>query len=264
MSEIKKSNRTKILESIFRNGPVARATIAEQTNITPATVTTTTATLIEEGIIKILGEEEDRAEITPGRKRVLIDLNADYAYAIGIEFNEKQISFCITNLRGKIVDKITFLTTYLEINNITEFLIKHIEGLISGNETIANKLIGIGIGMPGKLDAGATGLVEESATWKSFDPKQIKQRFRLPVIMDNNVRCMACGQYLFSPQNTPETFAFFHLGMGMYCANMVNGEQFADDNYLAGEIGHTIVKIDGKNVNAGNAAVCRLMPANDG
>lgn len=251
MNGTKKSNRTKILEFIFRNGPVARATIAEQTNITPATVTTTTASLIEEGIIKILGEEEDRTEITPGRKRVLIDLNADYAYAIGIEFNEKQISLCITNLRGEVVDKITFLTTYLEISNITEFLVKQIEGLISGNEAIANKLIGIGIGMPGKLDAGATGLVEESATWKSFDPKEIKQRFRLPVIMDNNVRCMAYGQYLFSPQNTPETFAFFHLGMGMYCANMVNGEQFADDNYLAGEIGHTIVKIDGKKCECG-------------
>lgn len=251
MSDLKKSNRTRILEFIFRNGPVARATIAEQTNITPATVTTTTAALIEEGVIEILGEEEERAEVTPGRKRVLIDLNADYAYAIGIEFNEKQISFCITNLRGRIVEKTSFLTTHLEITNITEFLIKQIEGLISGNESIANKIIGVGIGMPGKLDSEAAGLIEEAATWKSFEPKKIKQRFRLPVIMDNNVKCMAYGQYLFSPQNTPDTFAFFHLGMGMYCATMVNGEMFADDNYLAGEIGHTIVKIDGKKCECG-------------
>lgn len=207
----KKTNRTRILEFIFRNGPVARATIAEQTGITPATVTTTTASLIEEGIIKILGEEEDRAEVTPGRRRVLIDLNTEYAYAIGIEFNEKQISCCITDLRGKIVDKTIFSTTHIEITNITEVLVRQIEGLISGNESIANRLIGIGIGMPGKLDTGATGLIEESTTWKSFEPKAIKQRFRLPVIMDNNVKCMAYGQYLFSPQNTPETFSFFML-----------------------------------------------------
>ncbi len=41
MNPIKKSNRTRILEYIFRNAPVSRATIAEQTDITPATVTTT-------------------------------------------------------------------------------------------------------------------------------------------------------------------------------------------------------------------------------
>lgn len=250
MNDLKKTNRTKILEYVFRNGASARAAIAEQTGITPATVTTTTASLIEEGIIEILGEEEG-TEATPGRKRVLIDVNPDYAYAVGIEFTEKWICFCITNLRGRIVDKRIFLTTHLEITNITEFLIQQIEELIAGNEEIAAKLIGIGIGIPGKLDTQASGLVEESATWKSFEPRKIRQRFRLPVIMDNNVKSMACGQYLFRAQSTPETFAFFHVGMGMYCANVINGEAFADDNYIAGEIGHTIVKIDGKKCECG-------------
>ena len=58
MNPIKKSNRTRILEYIFRNAPVSRATIAEQTDITPATVTTTTMALVNEGIIVNLGEAE--------------------------------------------------------------------------------------------------------------------------------------------------------------------------------------------------------------
>lgn len=82
-------------------------------------------------------------------------------------------------------------------------------------------------------------------------PKKIKQRFLLPVVIENNVKSMAYGQYLFRAQDTPETFAFLHVGMGMYCANFINGEAFADDNYIAGEIGHTIVKIDGKKCECG-------------
>lgn len=66
------------------------------------------------------------------------------------------------------------MTTHLEITNITEFLIQQIEELTSGNEKIAGRLIGIGIGVPGKLDSQALGLVEESATWKTFDPKKDK------------------------------------------------------------------------------------------
>ncbi len=72
MNPIKKSNRTRILEYIFRNAPVSRATIAEQTDITPATVTTTTMALVNEGIIVNLGEAEQVSDNTPGRERHLL------------------------------------------------------------------------------------------------------------------------------------------------------------------------------------------------
>lgn len=251
MSSIKKSNRTRILEFVFRNAPVSRATIAENTDITPATVTTTTATLISEGLIVNLGEAEQASDNTLGRKRVLIDFSSDYAYGVGIEFNEKHIAFCITNLKGRIVDEILFPTTYKAITNITEFIIDNLDILMSRNVEITSKLVGIGIALPGKLSNNQTQLISDSAVWQSFQPQKIKEKFCLPIIMDNNVRCMAFGQYLFETQNTPENFAFFHVGIGMYCANMINGELFKADNYIAGEIGHTIVKVDGKSCECG-------------
>lgn len=251
MSSIKKSNRTRILEFVFRNAPVSRATIAENTDITPATVTTTTATLINEGIIINLGEAEQAGDNTLGRKRVLIDLNPDYAYSIGIEFNEKHIAFCITDLKGRIIDEILFATTYKAITNITEFITDNLSMLIDRNQEIASKIVGIGIALPGKLSSNQTELIADSSVWKSFKPQKIKEKFCLPIIMDNNVRCMAFGQYLFETQDTPENFAFFHVGIGMYCANMINGELFKADNYIAGEIGHTIVKVDGKSCECG-------------
>ena len=250
MNPIKKSNRTRILEYIFRNAPVSRATIAEQTDITPATVTTTIAELISEQIIVDLGEVEQN-DNTPGRKRVLIDLNPDYAYAIGIEFNEKYVSFCITNLKGKVIVESIFLTTYHEISNITEFIIENVEILMQKNQDIKDKLLGIGIGVPGKINHNNKELFSDSNVWKCFFPEKIKERFCLPVIMDNNVKCMAMGMYLFEPQKSPENFSFFHLGIGMYCANVINGELFKGENYISGEIGHTIVKVDGKSCECG-------------
>lgn len=250
MKPIKKSNRTRILEYIFRNAPVSRATIAEQTDITPATVTTTIAELISEQIIVDLGEVEQN-DNTPGRKRVLIDLNHNYGYAIGIEFNEKHVSFCITNLKGKIIDESIFLTTYHEISNITEFIIENVEILVQKKQDIKDKILGIGIGVPGKINNNNKELFSDSNVWKCFFPEQIKERFQLPVVMDNNVKCMAMGIYLFEPQKSPENFSFFHLGIGMYCANVINGELFKGENYISGEIGHTIVKVDGKSCECG-------------
>lgn len=250
MNPVKKSNRTRILEYIFRNAPVSRATIAEQTDITPATVTTTIAELINEQIIVNLGEVE-QSDNTPGRKRVLIDLNPNYAYAIGIEFNEKYVSFCITNLKGKVISESIFSTTYHEISNITEFIIENVEILMQKNEDIKDKLVGIGIGVPGKINNNNKELFADSDVWKCFFPEKIKQRFQLPVVMENNVKCMAMGIYLFKPEQSPENFSFFHIGIGMYCSNVINGELFKGENYISGEIGHTIVKVDGKSCECG-------------
>ncbi len=228
MMNVKKSNRTRVLSYIFRNAPVSRAVIAEKTNITPATVTTTTAGLIEEGMIMTLGEETNDQNVTAGRKRILIDICPDYRYAVGIEFTEKQISLCITNLRGKVVEEKTLQTTLQDVKNITQVLVDNIEEMIGKNPLLADKIVGVGIGIPGKLDQSQTLLVADSPIWGTFNPQMIRKCLNLPVVMDNNVRCMACGQYLFNHEQSPETFAFFHLGTGMYCANIVNGEFFGN------------------------------------
>ena len=250
MNSIKRTKRSRILEYIFRNAPVSRATIAEQTDITPATVTMTITELINEEIVIDLGEVE-QSDNMPGRKRVLIDLNPNYCYEIGIEFNEKNISFCIADLKGNIIDELIYSTTYNEISNITEFIIKNTQILMQKNKHINNKILGIGIGVPGKINNNATELFSDSNIWENFFPKKIKERFNLPIVMDNNVKCMAMGMYLFQPKKSPENFSFFHLGIGMYCANVINGELFQGNDYISGEIGHTIVKVDGKRCECG-------------
>ena len=119
------------------------------------------------------------------------------------------------------------------------------------NEDIKDNLVGIGIGVPGKINNNNKELFADSDVWKCFFPEKIKQRFQLPVVMDNNVKCMAMGIYLFKPEQSPENFSFFHIGIGMYCSNVINGELFKGENYISGEIGHTIVKVDGKSCECG-------------
>lgn len=86
-------NRSTILEYIFRNAPVARSTIAKQTQITPATVTSISGNFIQEGIIQEIGAEDNAADCSPGRKRILLDIVPDKVYAMGIEFTSRHIRF---------------------------------------------------------------------------------------------------------------------------------------------------------------------------
>ena len=101
-------NRSTILEYIFRNAPVARSTIARKTQITPATVTSISGNFIQEGIIQEIGADDNTADSSPGRKRILLDIVPDRVYAMGIEFTSRHIRFSICNLRGTAVFQASF------------------------------------------------------------------------------------------------------------------------------------------------------------
>lgn len=243
-------NRSTILEYIFRNAPVARSTIAKQTQITPATVTSISGNFIQEGIIKEIGAEDNSSDCSPGRKRILLDIVPDRAYAMGIEFTSRHIRFSICNLRGTAVFQSSFSTKETNNGNITDFLIEKIEDIFRKNPTLASTIVGIGIAVPGHIDVHQDKVITNSSLCPQFSGEALRKQLKIPVICENNVRCMAFGRYLFD-RSSPDTFAFFHVGAGMFCALIENSKLFQGTNYYAGEIGHTIVNPNGKKCECG-------------
>ncbi len=238
------SNRRRILECIYRNAPIARTEIAEITGITPATVTNTAAQLIADGIITEVGEAAPE-ESSSGRKRILVDIVPQCAYSIGVEFSEKALTACICDMKGAICfHKIVPFTDDLPVN-ITQQIIDIIRRLVEASALDWKQFTGIGIALPGHISVDETTLITNRRIWDQFSPVQIRQSFPVPVAMENNARCMALSAYLFQPDVIPDNFALFHVGRGMFCATMVDGELFLGHHYIAGEIGHTIVNDSG-------------------
>lgn len=243
-------NRSTILEYIFRHAPVARSVIAKKTQITPATVTSITGNFIQEGIIQEVGADEASADSSPGRKKILLDLIPHRAFSMGVEFTLHHIRFFICDLRGNEAFHLSLLRESEKIENLTDFLVYKIQDILDGLPHIAKALVGIGIAVPGHIDIHQDSVITNSSTIPGFSGKELARRLPYPVICENNVRCMAFGRYLFDC-TSPETFAFFHIGLGMFCAMMKDGQLFQGSNYYAGEIGHTIVNPDGKKCECG-------------
>lgn len=247
----KMTNRSRILKFIFRNAPVSRSTIAEKTGITPATVSFTVATLKSAGIVSETGGKEESDEWSAGRKRIAIDICPAHSFAAGVEFTEKAVVLCIVNLRGEAVAQRVLREGDINTADVTGTIITQLRSLFEEHMDIRDRICGIGIAAPGKIDLNSGRLVTNSSTWSSFDLRQITDRFGKNVVCENNARAMAYGRYLFDPGGFPESFAYFHVGLGMHCASIINGVLFAGNNFLAGEIGHTIVNPDGKRCECG-------------
>lgn len=247
---IKNSNRDRILECIYRNPGFSRKDISDMTGITPATVTTTVAAMVAEGMITQLGRvEEDKGTI--GRSRIALDINASFGCVIGVEFTVEALTTCATDLHGKIIYTHSIPHTTEVGENITRLVIRNIQQCIDSIPGPKEKIAGIGIAVPGHMDERQRRLVSNRGWWKNFDGDAISKAFAYPVVFENNVRCMAVSRYLHDPRNTPSSFALFHVGHGMFCANIADDELYIGTTYGSGEIAHTIAVPDGKRCNCG-------------
>lgn len=242
----KLSNRNIILKYLFRNSPVARIDIANETNITPATVTATVRDLIKENLVREVGDDP---VLSSGRKPILIDFISENILNVGIEFTEKGVQACLCDASGKIL-----FSEYEEFTpdtpkRINEIIIFLAEKLFE--KTDISLVKGIGIALPGHINRQGEKLISNRKIWSDFNPVFIQEHFALPVSFENNIRCMALSQYFFKPKNTPDSFSFFHIGLGMFCANMIKGDLFLGNSYISGEIGHTIVSSGGPKCECG-------------
>lgn len=246
----KGSNRNRILESIFRNPAISRTEIAALTGITPATTTQTIAQLMEEGVVRELGE--DSSDISgAGRKRISLGIVPDYRYALGIEFNQTCLCTCITDLVGTVIYDHRLPYEPAVSEQITEIILAEIADALRCSSLSEEQLVGIGIAVPGHTDETATRVVSNHNVWQRFDASLLREHYKLPIVLENNARCMALARYLFHPAQTPDSFSLFHVGLGMFCANLVDGNLFLGNTYVSGEIGHTIVNPNGIRCECG-------------
>ncbi|WP_220514905.1 ROK family protein, partial [Streptococcus pneumoniae] len=81
---------------------------------------------------------------------------------------------------------------------------------------LETKLLGFGLSIPGHYNKDSGSIITNNPIWESFNLLNVIKRFNFPFIVKNNIDCMAIGQYLFNPHNTPDNFIFLHAGLGIY------------------------------------------------
>lgn len=245
----KYSNRDRILECIYRNPRISRKEISDLTGITPATVTTTTATLLHAGVIRELGEIQDTRK--SGRNRIALDIRDEYGYVIGCEFITTALTVCATDLHGRILCSFRQPHSPQLYRELPRLLVDYIRRCIAAVDFPEEKLLGIGLAVPGHMDMEADLFVSSNPNWGHFSARAIQQHFSCPVWAENNVRCMALAEYLHNPVGTPSSFALYHIGRGMFCANVADDELYIGTTYGSGEIAHTIAIPGGKRCECG-------------
>ena len=158
---------------------------------------------------------------------------------IGVDFGGTKIMSGATDREGNIIAGPFIVPTVGSedkekiFSRLTDAIQQAIDGCAGG------KIKGIGMGVTGPLDT-VNGLILECPQLPTmhFFPlvERVKDRFKLPVIMDNDANALLLGESVWGAGRGHRIVLGYTLGTGLGCAIVVDGKLFTGTNGMAGEI----------------------------
>ena len=241
---MKKQNQKNILTLIKNEDGISRAQIAEKLDVSRATVTNIVRELVE---LKLV-EESKMGESRGGRRPMLLKLNPEGAYVIGIEWGIEAIKAVLLDFEAEIIAKDQIEPqkyTLEEYKKQTFFLIDKYQKQLPKS----SKIIGVGLGIHGLVDPEAgKSIFTPHFEWGEVDIKNIlAEKYNYPIFIDNDVRMMAAGEIW----QERDDFVFINTGSGIGAALVFKGELHYGNNYAAGEFGHMKITDDGPRCHCG-------------
>jgi len=216
--------------------------------LTPPTITTNVAYLIECGLVyEFAAEDSDTVVHSLGRKPIKIDFIADSRYTIGVEKNPYLTTICIVDLRGNEIISMKYPPLKAGYVQELDALSSNIQKMVLESGIEAEKILGVGMGLPGFVESGA-GILRESfkMEWNNKHvAKDLSKRLGMPVIIENNARIRVVGEELFGKTLRPDSFAYYLISYGIACPLFVKNRMITGENASAGEAGHMVIDIHG-------------------
>lgn len=252
LSKTQQEQRSAILEQLYLQGPLSRADLARTLQITPATVTLVTSYMLQEGSIKEQGEALNDAKI--GRKKMLLAVQEEAAYYLGVELTASKFFLCITDNLGTLLASTIEPIASQEVHLAQEQLVATVGRFLASHADYP--VAAVGIAVPGHYDRASGHIVSNNPFWLQFDMQWLAEKLSLPIYPKNNVKCMALRELYTNPQSQTSNFVFMNLKHGLFASYVYKGEIYGDENHLVGEVGHVVVNPNGEQCEWCGQAGC--------
>jgi predicted NBD/HSP70 family sugar kinase len=261
----KKINRELVLKIIYNRRPISRADIATITGLTPASITKIIDEFLDIGLVYEIGRDKS----SYGRKPVLIDINSDSFYIIGIYTARKSISGIITDLNADIQKKVVYEKPYLRDPDLSKVVMNLIEELLKASKISIDKILGIGMAVPGPINAKKGEIINEGLdekppySWERVPlTESVSEKFGIPVFADNCSNTIALGESWFGNGMNYRNFVVLSFGEGVGGGLVLKSRLYRGEDDIVGEIGHTTIDVNGPRCECGNYGCLELFVKN--
>lgn len=237
----------RLLKRLRAVGSIPRVELARELNFAPSTIGIYVDRLIEEGFLR----EGDRAAAEKGRPATLLTLNPAGGRFVGIDVEARVVLATAVDFSQQPIKNVGRRLRVNESADSVFATIKNVIGEVTAGDD--RPILGIGIGVPGAVDAAA-GMAKHYSYirgWKDLPLRQlIADSFQVPVYLENNVRSMALAELWFGQGRNVNHFICLGIRSGIAAGFVLNGELHRGADNLAGEIGAWPVRTERTSHNA--------------
>jgi predicted NBD/HSP70 family sugar kinase len=244
-------NLSKILETIRTVGMISRRDIARSTGLSKALVTGLTSDLIREGLII----EKKSGEYEGGRRPILLALNPEGAFVVGVNLSFQEIGVVIVNFKGDVVNHFTktLAPRHHSVEQIADYVVAAVQSCIWDANFAREQISGVGIGIPGLVNPD-TGLIRflPNYGWKNVNLKKLVEvELNHSCYVDNSTNTLALAQQWFGEGKGVENFLVVTIATGVGLGAVINGRIYRGANGVASEFGHTTINPEGPKCRCG-------------
>ena len=195
--DLRRDNRSVLLWSLYFDQPCSRQDLSEATGLSSASVSNVTRELFHEGIVVEAGSVDSDG----GRPRVLLRINPDYGYVVGIDVGE-------TRIRVKLFDLTMAVRANADIpleprehgvDVVVDRILRCLSAVLADSGVPPEAILGVGVGVPGMVEHGAeVVLYGQTYGWDAVPLERLlRAGTDLPLYIDNGANAMGLAEQWF-------------------------------------------------------------------
>ncbi len=264
---LKDLNRMAIVRQLSAWPGQSRAALAEALQLTKSTVSSLTRELIAEGWLL---EREVVATGELGRRPTPLFVDPGRLVLLGAELGVDGVNVVATSLTGDVLARArspldASRDAHLALVRAAKLMLQVHARL----DTPAQRVIGIGIGLPGAVDEARGHLhFAHNLGWRDLPAgRRLAEHLRatplqgVPLFVQNDADMAVMGELEFGAANeaAPDPLIYLSLGLGVGAGIVVEDRLLTGAHGLAGEVGHTTLDIAGPRCSCGRRGCAEAM-----
>lgn len=239
--ETRNSNKTRIFRKLFDDGQLSKRDIVEKLNLSLPTVNQYLSELIKEGLVC----ENGTISNTGGRSATLYGCVTTARTAIGVDITRHHITAVAVDMMGKIVGMERRKENFERSDTYNRKLGNVVESLIDQYDICRNKVLGVGLGVPGLTTKDNQRIFYgEILKFTGATVEEFSKYIHYPTRLYNDAKAACFAETWLN--NDMENAFYILLSNNVGGAVKINNVMYAGDNLHGCEIGHIPIHPDGK------------------
>ena len=258
--ELKKfMSKKRILKYLYHSGELSSTKIGKILRLSAPTTLAYLYELIEEDFV----EDRGKGNSIGGRRPNMYGLKKNSIYVVGVDVTRHHITSSIFNHELESIAQLRVKSSELKSETSLNEISNEVSGMIADANIDPNKIMGIGVTMPGLIDS-ELGI---NYTYLTNNGKSIaytlQQKFNRPVFIENDAKARTLAEFRYGAAKDFLNVLYLQVDWGLGTGMIFNGKLYRGNSGFAGEFAHIPLEADGKLCTCGKRGCLETVASGD-